>query len=213
MRAVKIGGIIVGAIVLIVLTAGTVLPSDYRVERSIEIAASPEVVFGEVNSLKKWDAWSPWIARDESIQNSFSGPDEGVGATASWTSDNSGDGSQTIKVSRPHSRIETELNFGSQGSATADWRFEAAGDGTRVTWGMGGDMPGPLGGLMASRMDGWIGADYEDGLARLKKHVEALPEPEPEPEPAAGTGTETEAETETGTETGTETEAGTEAVE
>jgi len=187
MRALKIigGGIL--AIVIILLALGSLLPSEYRVERSAEIAAPPEAVFAHVNSLKRWDAWSPWIARDKSIDNSFSGPDEGAGARVTWTSDGEGSGSQEITRSVPHTRIETHLDFGDQGSADADWTFEATSSGTRVTWGMHGDMPGPLGGLIASQMERFIGPDYEDGLTRLAKHVEAQPPPPPQqPEAAAG---------------------------
>jgi hypothetical protein len=38
-----------------------------------------------------------------------------------------------------------------------------------------GTTSGPLGGYFAKMMDGWVGADYEDGLARLKEVVEEVP--------------------------------------
>jgi hypothetical protein len=40
---------------------------------------------------------------------------------------------------------------------------------------LSGTASGALGGYFAKMMDGWVGADYEDGLARLKKLAEALP--------------------------------------
>lgn len=178
MKWLKIGGGLVIVIVIGVLVVSGVLPRDYRVERSIDIAALPARVYEQVSSLKKWEAWSPWVARDASIETTYSGPEEGVGAKAVWTSDGSGEGSQTIVVAEPDTRLEIALDFGNQGSAKAYWRFEPAGEGTHVTWGMSGEMPGLLGGLLAAQMNGWIGADYEDGLARLKQHVEGLPPPE-----------------------------------
>jgi ribosome-associated toxin RatA of RatAB toxin-antitoxin module len=154
---------------------GSLLSNDFRVERSIQIDAAPEVVFDQVNSLEKWGAWSPWIARDPTIQNTYSGPDTGLGATVSWTSEKSGEGTQTITLSERPSRIETQLDFGQMGQPKADWSFEPSVAGTQVTWGLSGTAEGALGGYFAAMMDGMMGADYEDGLSRLKQVVESAP--------------------------------------
>ena len=172
MRALKI---IVGLLVvsvLIVLGVGLFLPKEYRVERSIEINAAPEAVFDQVNSLRSWNAWSPWIARDPSIDNNYSGPEAGVGSKVTWTSENSGAGSQTITLSERPTRIETLLDFDDMGQPKADWTFAPSREGTLVTWGLSGTAGGPVGGYFARMMDEWVGGDYEDGLARLKKVVE-----------------------------------------
>jgi hypothetical protein len=44
-----------------------------------------------------------------------------------------------------------------------------------VTWGLSGTASGPLGGYFAKMMDGWVGADYEDGLVRLKQVAASVP--------------------------------------
>lgn len=175
MRAVKWIVLVLLALALVVVGVGAFLPKDFRVERSIEIDASPELVFDQVNALRKWNAWSPWIARDPSIENTYGGPEAGVGATVTWTSEKSGDGTQTITLSERPTRIESVLNFGAMGQPNAYWTFEPVGDGVRVTWGLYGIASGPLGGYFAKMMDRWIGADYEDGLVRLKQVTEALP--------------------------------------
>lgn len=175
MRVLKIAALVLLALVVLVLGVGAFLPKDFRVERSIDIDAAPEVVFDQVNALRNWEAWSPWIARDLSIQNQFEGPEAGVGAKVIWTSEKSGNGSQTITRSERPTRIETKLDFGEMGQPNADWTFEASDVGVRVTWGLSGTSAGPLGGYFAKMMDGWVGADYEDGLARLKGVAEALP--------------------------------------
>lgn len=173
MRALKVIAGLLVAVGLIIVGIGLVLPREFRVERSIEIDAAPEVVFDQVNSLRNWNAWSPWIAKDPSIENSYSGPEAGVGSKVTWTSEDSGNGSQTITLSERPKRIETHLDFGDMGQPNAEWTFEPSGDGVRVTWGLGGTAKGVLGGYFAKMMDGWVGADYEDGLARLKKVSEA----------------------------------------
>ena len=173
MRVLKMSGLVLVALVIVVLGVGALLPKDFRVERSIEIDAPPEMVFDRVSSLRTWDAWSPWLARDPSIQNTYTGPETGVGASVVWTSENSGDGKQTITLAERPTRIEMALDFGDMGQPAADWTFEPSGNGTLVTWGLSGRTSGPLGGYFAKMMDGWVGADYEDGLARLKQLLES----------------------------------------
>jgi hypothetical protein len=90
-----------------------------------------------------------------------------------WTSENSGDGRQTITLGERPTRIEMALDFGDMGQPTADWTFQPSGNGTLVTWGLSGTTSGLLGGYFAKMMDGWVGADYEDGLARLKQLLES----------------------------------------
>jgi carbon monoxide dehydrogenase subunit G len=175
MHALKVTALVVLGLVVLVVGIGAFLPKDFRVERSIEIDAPPEVVFDQVDSLPKWAAWSPWIARDPSIENEFTGPEAGVGSTVTWTSEKSGNGTQTITLSERPKRIEMKLDFGEMGQPNADWAFAPSGDGVVVTWGLSGTAAGPLGGYFAKMMDGWVGADYEDGLARLKEVAEAAP--------------------------------------
>lgn len=173
MRTLRMIILIALALAVLVVGVGAFLPKDFRVERSIEIDAPPEVVFDQVSSFRNWDAWSPWIARDPSIKNTFSGSESGVGATVTWTSEKSGSGTQTITLSDRPTRIETALDFGEMGRPDAYWTFEPSGDGVRVTWGLSGETSGVMGGYLAKMMDGWIGADYESGLRRLKKVSEA----------------------------------------
>lgn len=175
MHVLKMAVLILFALIVVVVGVGAFLPKDFRLERSIEMNASPELVFDQVNSLKNWNAWSPWIARDPSIESTYSGPESGVGAKVSWTSEKSGDGTQTITSSERPTRIETALDFGDMGQPNAHWTFEPSGEGTQVTWGLSGTTSGPLGGYFAKMMDGMVGQDYEDGLARLKQVVESAP--------------------------------------
>lgn len=175
MKVLKTAVLVLLALIVLVFGIGAFLSKDFRVERSIEMDAPPEVVFDEVNTLRKWEAWSPWKARDPSIQSEYSGPESGVGATVSWTSEKSGEGTQTITLSERPTRIETALDFGEMGQPNADWTFEPVGDGVMVTWGLSGTATGPLGGYFAKMMDGWVGADYEVGLERLRDLVESQP--------------------------------------
>ncbi|MEM7139287.1 MAG: SRPBCC family protein [Myxococcota bacterium] len=172
MRALKlIVGLLV-AVTIIVFGISLFLPKDFDVSRSIEIDAPPGLVFDQVDSFRNWDAWSPWLAQDPTIKNTFSGAESGVGAKVSWTSQDSGAGSQTITLSERPSRIETRLDLGDMGQPGASFSFAPDGVGTLVTWGLRGTAPGPLGGLFAVFFDRMLGPVYEDGLSRLKRVCE-----------------------------------------
>ncbi len=175
MRILKwlIGLVVVLGVVFV--AGGFLLPREVEVARTIEINAAPEAVFSKVNSLKAGQEWSPWMGRDPEMVVNFAGPDEGVGAEMSWSSENPqvGVGSQKIVVSEVNERVETELDFGEMGTAKAAFLLAEAGGATEVTWTLLADMgDGPMGRWMGLMMDNWVGADYEAGLSNLKVLVE-----------------------------------------
>lgn len=172
--------ILVGLAVLVVLLVlvGLLLPASAHVERTTTIDAPTANVFALVNSYRNFNRWSPWAERDPETVYTYEGPDSGVGAKMSWASQNPqvGTGFQTITASQPYSRVETLLDFGSQGTAEAFFDLEETDSGTVVTWGFdtefGMNLVSRYFGLMFDR---WIGADYEAGLANLLKVAEGLP--------------------------------------
>ena len=98
----------------------------------------------------------------------------GAGASYSWTSENSGEGTLITKAVEPLKRIENELDFGEMGTATGFWVFQTEGDGkTRVTWGLFGEQKGPVGAYFALLMDRMVGPDFEQGLANSKRSRKA----------------------------------------
>ena len=166
------------AVVIAVLAiVGLFLPSESKVSRSTEIAASADKVFGYLNDFRQFNRWSPWAKIDPNTQYQFDGPDQGVGAKFSWSSDNPhvGNGSQEITHSDPGKALRVHLEFDGQGSGNAGFDLEPAGSVTRVTWYFTTDwgrfnIPGRYMGLM---MDKWVGSTYAEGLENLKQLVES----------------------------------------
>jgi len=182
MKALKITGIVLAALLIIGIIVVALLPSHSHLERSTVINAQPTQVFAELNSYKNFNSWSPWAALDPNTKYEFSGPESGVGATMSWTSDNEnvGNGSQKIIESEENARVKTELSFeGFDGKAYGEFILTPEGDGTKVTWSYDGDMSGvyKIFGLM---MDSMLGPSYEQGLSALKTVVESKPTPAPD---------------------------------
>ncbi len=180
------GGLITA--VVVISAVGLLLPGKIHVERSIVIHATPGAVFAFINDFRKFNLWSPWAKLDPATQYTFSGPDQGVGATMQWRSENRdvGSGQQQIMVSTPDQHLQTALNFGDMGTAFATYDLVASGADTRVTWSFdqetGYNIVGRYFGLM---MDRFIGPDYEQGLANLKTLVESMPPAPASPSAAA----------------------------
>ena len=65
-------------LVLIGIAAGFLLPANVNVERRLLMSASQKSIFKQVNTLKNWVKWSPWLHTDTAIQIVFSGPESGT---------------------------------------------------------------------------------------------------------------------------------------
>jgi hypothetical protein len=162
--------IVVGlVIVLVVLAAvGLVLPRTYKVERSAVINAPVELVFDQVNDLKKNEAWTPW--KDPNMTVTYGSITAGKGAMTSWESKKMGNGSQTIMESVPNQSIKNSLDFKGRGTANVDWSFVPEGEGVKVTQTMSGDQGmNPVKRYFGLVMDKMVGPKFEQGLASLKQ--------------------------------------------
>ncbi len=161
-------------IALIVISVGFLLPGHIHVERKILISASPESVFNQINTLKNWEKWSPWLQSDPSMQLVFSGPESGSGATYKWISSdkNIGKGSLAIISSEPPDSLTVIIDYGENGKSTGKFLLAKTDQGTNVIWNFDSDLGiNPLSrwfGLLSDRM---IGPDLERGLLNLDHHM------------------------------------------
>lgn len=167
------------ASLVLIVGIGWFLPSKRHLERSITIHTDPTAIFKEVNSLKRWQYWSPWRDIDPHAAVNYEGPEAGVGCTMSWTSENPkvGKGVQQIVASETNQHIALNVDFADwDGTIAAGWKFEEKGENeTLVTWSNDSDNHGKL---LNKYMDLIIypalGKSYEQGLENLKAHVESL---------------------------------------
>lgn len=169
--------IVLAVVVIAFLAFVATRPATYHIERSVNIAAPPAVVFPYVNSLKNFVLWSPWEKRDPNQKTTFTGPDEGVGAGYAWVgNDEVGEGKMAIVESKPNELVKSDLEFikpfASKSGVT--YTLVPEGDGTKLTWGMDGsnDFTGKLFSVFVN-MDTMLGKDFDEGLANLKTLVEA----------------------------------------
>lgn len=163
-------------VIIVFLIVVALQPSEYRVTRSVTIAASPEAVFPHVNELKKWAAWNPWEKIDPNMKLTYEGPEAGVGASYSWVGNNEvGEGRMSITDSRPNESVKLKLEFFKPmaGVSDADFTFKPLGNQTEVTWAMSGRNNFIAKALcLFMNMDKMIGGQFEKGLADLKAVAE-----------------------------------------
>jgi uncharacterized protein YndB with AHSA1/START domain len=166
----------VTVIIVVVLALAAMKPAEYRVDRSRTIAASPAVLFDQVNDHKKFAAWNPWEKMDSTSKTVYSGTDSGVGAIASWKGEKVGEGSATIIESKPGELVRQRMDWKAPmvGVSTVDFTFKPEGDRTIVTWSMYGSN-NFMGKLFSIFMDceSMCGPEFEKGLADLEKVVTA----------------------------------------
>jgi hypothetical protein len=171
--------ILIGLFVIIAIFVIIVAfqPSHYEVRRSTKISAAPAAVFPQVDTLKNWEAWNPWMKLDPKMKLSYAGPASGPGAVYSWVGNNDvGEGRMTILDSRPNEFVRFKLDFlkPMEGTSNSEFTFKPQGDQTEVTWSMSGENNFIAKAItLFMSMDKMIGESFEKGLADMKSFVES----------------------------------------
>lgn len=162
---------VLGLFGLCVIT-GVLVPSEWRVRRSVVIKAPPERIHPYVEDFHRWREWAKQEKPDPSQKYTYAGAEKGVGAEQRWTGDRTR-GHMRIVESDPATGVRYETAFLSDdinGEATMTYAVE--GDGTRVTWeGYGRLMP-VLGLILAPRVEAGVNDYYAHALGLLRDVVE-----------------------------------------
>ncbi len=169
--------LVLAAILVVFVIIVAMQPAKFRITRTITIGAPPALIFGHINDLHQWEAWSPWAKIDPNATMTFEGPAAGTGAKYHWSGNSKvGEGAMTVIDSRPGELVQLQLDFKKPFEATniADFTFKPEGDQTVVTWGMSGtnNFVFKAVGLFMN-CDKMIGGEFEKGLRDLKTVAEA----------------------------------------
>ncbi|MCK9205902.1 MAG: GyrI-like domain-containing protein [Salinivirgaceae bacterium] len=168
MKALKRILLVFLALIIVVLIIGMFLPKHVHMQRDATIHAPMEMVYDQVDNLHNWEVWSPWHRMDANMAITYENEGVGQGAAYSWVSEKMGNGKLIIAYSHPFDTIKTDLDFGHQGIANADYYFQETPDGIHLTWTFDSDMgPGPIGRWMGLLMKPMLGKSYDDGLRNL----------------------------------------------
>lgn len=163
------------ALAVVLVGVGFVLPAAFKVQRSVQIAATADKVYPLIAAPAEWKRWSVWNQRDPAMTMNYSGPAAGAGAKWVWQSKTEGNGAMEFTDAVPDSRIGYALDFADFGMrSTGALTIVPAGNGVLVTWTNQGDMgANPINRWFGLFMDKLVGPDFEAGLANLKRLAEA----------------------------------------
>lgn len=150
--------------------------AEFTLSRSTRIQSDAARVHALVDDFREWQKWSPWEGLDPDLSREYSGPDHGVGSTYHWSGNKkAGEGEMRITESTPTS-VVVDLQFLKPFKASNVTTFALApvGDATDVTWTMTGTRSAIMGLMGKLFFDKAIGADFEKGLASLKREAEQV---------------------------------------
>jgi uncharacterized protein YndB with AHSA1/START domain len=169
--------LILGLCALVLILAGVALelPNQVTIARSTVINAPEPVVFAYLDSMKRFNEWSPWAARDPQLQATLSGAEQGQGAKIEWRSDKKsvGTGSMEITESDPNRHIDLAVDFNGL-DGTAFYDISPSGSGSKVVWGFNHQSgASPIKRWRGLMLDRYVGADYSAGLVKLKELIES----------------------------------------
>lgn len=171
--------IIVAGLLGLFVVVSFFLPKEYYVERSITVSAPAVLVYSQVADLEAWQEWDPWGELDPDMTVSFGESRVGLGASYSWQSETSGNGSMEIVEVDPPNLAKFKLVFeGYEDNPSYSRMLLEAADAigpTTVTWTFEGDVGEKLfARWMVLLMDKFVGVNYEKGLANLKARCEGM---------------------------------------
>lgn len=176
MKALKYILVSLGILLLIFVVFGYMQDEQVSVSRSTVIKAPIGQIFDQFNNIEKRIKWSPWEQNDSTMVVVLGETSKGVGASYSWTSENSRDGEIKYTEVVENQLIETELRFGpdEENPGQGLLIFTPVSDGIQVTWEMHSHMGNnPFMRLMGRYLDDIVGPTFEQGLNNVKEICES----------------------------------------
>jgi hypothetical protein len=177
MKTLKRMGVGLATLIAIVLLGAALMPSNYQVERSIEIQRPAGEITPKLSDFSWWKHFSPWAPQDPAARYAFEGTPGTPGHAMSWYGEIVGAGKMTLLEVIPGTSIQSKIDFTRPITSVSNdtWKLEASESGaTRVTWRSEGELTYPIGRLFGYFvLPQQLGADYEKGLSSLKEAIEA----------------------------------------
>ena len=80
--------IVIVILIAIPLIYLATLDGNYKVRRSLEIAAGQQTLFDKIRDFKSWSDWSPWLMHEPDTILAFSDTPDQEGGWYSWDGKN-----------------------------------------------------------------------------------------------------------------------------
>ena len=162
------------AIIALFLIVALFLPSEYKVERSVQINKPVGVVYDYVADFNNFHEWNPWTQFEPGHSYEVSGDSAAVGQKYFWKGEIIGSGQMIFTNLKQNESINATIEFlPEQGTGVVEWIFDGDSTSTSVNWILTGSADYPVGRYMGIMMDSFLGQNFEDGMQKLKEKCEA----------------------------------------
>lgn len=172
----KKGTLFLLSIILLLVVIGMLLPSSYHVERSIQIKNSSKIIFPYLNNLQKWGSWTSLnVTKDYSLEQEFSGSNQGIGSELSYKGDKLGKGNIKIVDNELDDHVSFLLLINNRFNTDGNIKIESISEmDSKVTISLDGNVGFHLPNrYIILMMNNIAGSLFEESLNRLKMVVEA----------------------------------------
>lgn len=170
-KFLKIISVIVAIIIVYCVIAMLFFDSKCHNEQSLVINSPKEKVWQNVNSMKAFNTWNPWMKMDPNLTVTYRGNSGEVVDGYHWKgNDDVGEGEQEITAIVPNEKVATKMHFikPMDDNATSDLLLASEGSGTKVTWTIDYEIETlfkPMKPLMTWQMN----KSFSEGLGKLKQ--------------------------------------------
>lgn len=175
-KAIRFAIVLIIIILALVLIAGLFAPTDVVVTRSVVIKAPRASAMDQITRFKNWPAWSPWQEKDTAMKVVYNGEDGQVGSGYHWNGDEKKVGEGEMKnTGLTDSSMKFDIDI------IKPWDMHMPGSFvvkdtngmTKVSWSITKHTAYPFNASnLVVDIDKYMGADFEQGLSKLKKLLE-----------------------------------------
>jgi len=159
------------------LLVAYVLPDHYHFSKSIETQAESSEVNEYLLNLKNWEAWAPWIIKnDNTYQADFKGVPGQLQQKWEWISQENGNGSAQITqidTSSNGLNVTIELEKPVKLMSIYAIQYDPTGNGTIINFDVNGELTFPLGRFMGFFLQSALEKEVSLSLEKLKHTIDS----------------------------------------
>ncbi len=168
--------LLIGAVLLLIMLGGFLLPSSFSAKRSVTVQAPPEAVYDTLLRIQTWPQWHFWLQQADTDSKGITFGDTLNGKGASVASSKGKSSSTSIRiVSTQPMRKKINVNMTISGRFTLQSKIslEPNAQGARVVWQDRGNVGmNPVQRYIGLMMPSFLGDGIEESLSQLKRTVE-----------------------------------------
>lgn len=163
----------VGAVALLLVGLGIVLPNHWNVTREVLVHAPSTEVHALVSDWRAWETWARDPGDDPTLQYSYAGSETGVGAVRTFVGKYAGTGRSEIVKSDPTTGAAFVSAVGSEtNNAHGAITYRPQGGSTLVIWNDQGTIDSFFGVFLRANVEDELTKYMDRSLQRLKSQAE-----------------------------------------